>query len=63
MTKAQKSAWKKTSGKKAQRRFLAMLVAQQQSLGGKFKGWIIAYRRKCAKKDVACPLDELTLVG
>ncbi|MEM9735873.1 MAG: DUF1289 domain-containing protein, partial [Pseudomonadota bacterium] len=59
MTKAQKSAWKATEGKRAQRAFLAMLVAQQQALGNKFKGWAIAYRRKCAKKGVAFPLDEL----
>ncbi|MEO0763400.1 MAG: DUF1289 domain-containing protein [Pseudomonadota bacterium] len=59
MTKAQKSDWKRLDGKKEKRAFIAMLVAQQAYLGGKFKGWAIAYRRLCAKKGVACPLDEM----
>jgi hypothetical protein len=59
MTKPQKSEWKKLDGKKKKRAFLGDLVAQQARLGGKFKGWGIAYRRKCAKKDTPCPLDDL----
>lgn len=60
MTKRQKSTWKGLDAKKAKRKFLAELVAQQAELGGKFKAWAIAYRRKCAKKGIACPLDKLT---
>ncbi|MEO0624370.1 MAG: DUF1289 domain-containing protein [Pseudomonadota bacterium] len=59
MTKTQKSKWKRLDGKKGKRRFLAELLGQQAELGGKFKGWTIAYRRKCAKKDIACPIDRL----
>lgn len=59
MTKDQKREFKKLDGKKEKRSFLGMLVAQQAELGGKFKGWAISYRRKCAKKEVPCPLDEM----
>ncbi len=60
MTKPQKQAFKGLDGSKAKRRFLRELVAQQARLGKGFKGWAIAYRRKCAKKGVACPLDDLS---
>lgn len=60
MTKRQKSEWKALDGKKAKRGFIVSLLAQQMALGGKFKGWAIAYRRKCAKKGADCPLDALT---
>lgn len=59
MTKAQKKMWKQLDGRKARQRFLSALVAQHARLGGKFRGWHIAYRRKCAKKDIPCPLDDL----
>ncbi|MEM1385862.1 MAG: DUF1289 domain-containing protein [Pseudomonadota bacterium] len=59
MTKAQKKTFKSLDANKPKRAFLAMLIAQQAALGGKFKGWTVAYRRKCEKKGVACPLDEL----
>lgn len=59
MTKEQKKTFKGLDGKKEKRRFLEKLLAQQASLGGKFAGWTIAYRRKCAKKGVACPIDEV----
>ncbi|MEM7528495.1 MAG: DUF1289 domain-containing protein [Pseudomonadota bacterium] len=58
MTKKQKSEWKGLDGKKRKRAFIERLLDQQQALGGKFKGWAIAYRRKCAKKDVPCPIDD-----
>ncbi|MEM7237475.1 MAG: DUF1289 domain-containing protein [Pseudomonadota bacterium] len=58
MTKAQKSAFKRMDGQKDKRAFLDMLVAQQQALGNRFKGWGIAYRRKCAKKDLSWPLKQ-----
>ncbi|MEM9148308.1 MAG: DUF1289 domain-containing protein [Pseudomonadota bacterium] len=60
MTKKQKSEWKKLDGKKAKRRFFSDLRKQQIDLGGRFKGWEIAYRRKCKKKDIPCPIDEFT---
>ncbi len=63
MTKKQKSEWKALDGKTAKRAFIGMLIGQQAALGGKFKGWAIAYRRKCAKKDVACPIDDLVGAG
>ena len=58
MTKAQKKAFKSAKGEAGRRAFLDFLRAQQAWLGGRFRGWEIAYRRKCAKKGVACPLDE-----
>ncbi|MEM7506747.1 MAG: DUF1289 domain-containing protein [Pseudomonadota bacterium] len=63
MTKAQKSAYKKLSGAKPRKRFIAMVVQQQEMLGGRFKGWGIAYRRRCIKKGVPCPLDDLKTAG
>jgi len=60
MTKPQKKTFKRLDGRKAKRRFVADLVAQHRALGDRFKGWVTAYRRKCAKKDIACPLDDLT---
>lgn len=59
MTKPQKKEFKKLEGKKPKRQFLADLLAQQARLGHGFKGWEQAYRRKCQKKGVACPLDEV----
>lgn len=59
MTKAQKKTWKRLDGRKARLRFLSGLVARQAALGGKFRGWHLAYRRKCARKDAPCPLDDL----
>lgn len=56
MTKVQK----KVIGKNGDRamRDLAFIV-KQQTLLGRFKGWEKAYRRKCEKKGVPCPLDTL----
>ncbi|MGF1501800.1 MAG: DUF1289 domain-containing protein [Paracoccaceae bacterium] len=59
MTKPQKKAFKALSGRSEKRAFLQTLVAQHRALGDRFKGWATAYRRKCAKKDVPCPLDEM----
>lgn len=62
MTKAQKKRFKKLDGKKARRRFVVELLAQQATLGKGFKGWAAAYRKRCAKKDVPCPLDDVAAV-
>ncbi|MGF1444934.1 MAG: DUF1289 domain-containing protein [Pikeienuella sp.] len=60
MTKLQKEAFKDLDGKAEKRAFVLDLVVQQKRLGDRFKGWATAYRKKCAKKDVRCPLDDLT---
>jgi hypothetical protein len=62
MTKAQKDAFKALEGKKQKRAFLSMILTQQAQLG-KFKGWASAYRRRCEKKGVPCPLDDLVDAG
>lgn len=61
MTKPQKSAWKGLSKKRDRRAFIRFLLDQQAVLGGRFKAWAPAYRRKCDKKDVPCPLDDKRL--
>ncbi len=59
MTKAQKTSFKELDGKNAKRLFVAMLRDQQARLPIRFAGWEKAYRRKCDKKGVPCPLDVL----
>ena len=59
MTKPQKKEFKSLDKKKAKRAFVVQLAAQQARLGKGFAGWAQAYRRKCAKKGVPCPLDEM----
>jgi len=49
MTKAQKKLFKSLKSNKHREAFLAMLVAQQNSLG-KYKAWLPAYRRRCTRK-------------
>ena len=39
--------------------FLAALLAQQATLGRPFWAWEAAYRQKCARQGVVCPLDAL----
>jgi len=56
MTKKQKKAFKKLDGKKDKRAFIADLLEQQVALGDRFKGWRIAYARKCDKKGAECPV-------
>lgn len=58
MTKRQKKAFKDLHGSAAKRAFLDELVAQQQALGGGFRFWVQAYRHKCRRKGVPCPLDD-----
>ncbi len=62
MTKADKKTFKGLDGKKEKRAFVRALVATQARLGKGFAGWAGAYRRKCEKKGVACPLDDLSAV-
>lgn len=58
MSKAQKKAFKKLDGRKERLRFLLELMEQQRDLGG-FPMWLRAYRKRCRKKGVDCPLDDL----
>jgi hypothetical protein len=60
MTKPQKKAFKALDGKRVKRAFLHDLLEQQTRLGGKFKHWASAYRRKCEKKGTPCPIDEVS---
>lgn len=54
MTKDQKKQFKKLDGKKKRRDFIVALIELQAKMG-KYRHWEIAYRKKCAKKDVAYP--------
>lgn len=56
MTKAQKSLFKTLKKAKHQHAFLDMLVHQQSDLG-KYSHWPKAYARRCARKEVANPLE------
>lgn len=58
MTRPQKSMVKQLDDE-GRRAFLAEVVAQQQALGGKYRGWAPAYRRKCEDKGAPCPLDDM----
>ncbi len=57
MTKKQKKKFKRLDGKKAKRAFIGGLRAQQSEIGLE-ANWERAYRRRCAKKGVDCPLDR-----
>lgn len=57
MTRAQKSMVKQCDDE-GRRAFLGEVLAQQQALGGKYRGWPSAYRRKCEERGLACPLDD-----
>ncbi|MEO1775680.1 MAG: DUF1289 domain-containing protein [Pseudomonadota bacterium] len=63
MTKKAKKAFKKLDGKKARRAFLSDLLAVQDRMGVKTRGWAKGYRKRCAKKGVDCPLDEADLAA
>lgn len=56
MTKEQKKLFKK--GDVPPHEQIGFIVTQQRVLG-RFKGWEKAYRKKCDKKGVPCPLDSL----
>lgn len=59
MTKMQRDAAERLRDEADRRAFVRALLAQQQALGDRFRGWATAYRRKCARAGVACPLDEI----
>ncbi|WP_062226804.1 DUF1289 domain-containing protein [Aureimonas frigidaquae] len=58
MTKPEKKAFKKLGGKKKRRAFFDMLV-ERLNAAGRYGYWSKMYRRRCARKDRDCPLDEL----
>jgi predicted Fe-S protein YdhL (DUF1289 family) len=57
MTKIQRSMAERIGDEAGMRAFLDDLLAQQAALGRAFWGWEGAYRQKCARSGVACPLD------
>jgi uncharacterized protein len=59
MTKKQKKKFKRLKGRKAKRQFIEALRVQQLEVGLK-ANWERAYRRRCAKKGVECPIDRPT---
>ena len=59
MTKGQKQMAERLRDPDAMAEFVRGLVAQQASLGRPFWAWESAYRQKCAKTGVPCPLDAL----
>ena len=63
MTKAQKAMAERLHDRAALESFLTALVAQQQDLGRPFWGWETAYRQKCARAGVPCPLDDTADTG
>ena len=58
MTKREKKASKRLRGKSRKRPFFALLVARLEQLG-RLRYWSKMYRRKCERKECACPLDKL----
>ena len=58
MTKKQKKSFKKLDNRKKKLKFLLLLMKQQDDQGG-FPMWPRAYRKRCRKKGVDCPLDAL----
>lgn len=57
MCKKQKKVFKKLSSPKKQLSFISDLMRQHDDLGG-FPMWPKAYRKRCRKKGVVCPLDD-----
>lgn len=56
MTKTQKSVYKKLKKDKHRLAFVQLLVSQQQ-LMGKYRGWAVAYAKKCEKKGIELPRE------
>ncbi|CAN1722037.1 DUF1289 domain-containing protein [Hyphomicrobium sp. 1Nfss2.1] len=62
MTEKQKKKFKRQDGKKAKRRFIGYMRAQQLQIGLE-ANWERAYRRRCRKKSLDCPLDHPSLAS
>lgn len=54
MTKDQKSTYKKLKKDKHRLAFVQLLMAQQSQMG-KYRGWALAYAKKCKKKEADLP--------
>lgn len=59
--KRDKDAWKSADGRDEKLQLLAECAARTQALGTR-GFWEAEYRRKCRKKGVSCPLDEMEAV-
>ncbi len=60
MTKPEKKAWKRLSGKAARRPFLMTIMARLADMEGqRLERWQRVYRRKCARKNVPSPLERM----
>jgi len=62
MSKKQKKSFKGLDSNKKRWRFIVALMEQHGNLGG-FPMWPRAYRKRCRKKGVACPLDEMAVAA
>ena len=57
MTKVEKDSFPRSGSGAAKRAFFETLIARLESEHKNPAFWVIAYRRKCEKDGVACPLD------
>jgi predicted Fe-S protein YdhL (DUF1289 family) len=60
MTQPEKKAVKRFKKKSEKRAFFQLLVARLDGLG-RLSYWTRMYRRKCERKDAACPLDKMAV--
>lgn len=58
MTKPEKKRFKRMAKKADKRAFLVLLVGRLEE-AGRLAYWTRLYRRKCLRKNAACPLDRL----
>ncbi|MCQ8781294.1 DUF1289 domain-containing protein [Mangrovibrevibacter kandeliae] len=58
MTKDEKKAFVRLEEKADKKAFFRMLVSRLEEQGG-LAFWATAYRKKCERRDVPCPLDKL----
>lgn len=57
MTKAEKDSFPASGGGEAKRAFFETLIGRLNAEHKNPAFWAIAYRRKCEKEGVPCPLD------
>ena len=57
-SKREKKAWKKADGPEEKLELLRNCLQATRAIGTQ-ELWIREYRRKCRKKGVTCPLDDL----
>jgi len=58
MTRDEKRAFVRLDAKEDKKAFFRALIARLSIRGG-YAFWATAYRRKCEKRGVPCPLDKL----